>query len=210
MRTITKSKEPKEWTEYRLTPNTDYQSIPELRQSLLEEQGYICAYCMRRIPHKDRNSKEDSRIDHILSRENHPDKKLDYQNMVICCPGAISEDFHCDKSKGEKDVTFSLFNDSLVQTIKYHTKSGKIESSNPTWNTEINDILNLNNEKLKVNRQEALNGIIESLNGKHWKSVDIRKKLIEWDSKNKKGMFKPYCGIIVWYLNKKLRLIDER
>lgn len=210
MRKITKSKEPKEWTKYRLTPNTNYQSIPELRLSLLEEQGYICAYCMRRIPHKDGNSNEDSRIDHILSRENHPDKKLDYQNMVICCPGAISEDFHCDKSKGEKDITFSLFNDSLVQTIKYHTKSGKIESSNSTWNTEINDILNLNNKKLKVNRQEALNGVIESLTGKHWKSVDIRKKLIEWDSKNKKGMFKPYCGIIVWYLNKKLRLIDER
>ena len=39
---ITKNKEPKEWTEYRNTPGVDYQAIPELVQSLLKEQGYIC------------------------------------------------------------------------------------------------------------------------------------------------------------------------
>ena len=46
---ITKNKEPKEWTEYRNTPGVDYQAIPELVQSLLKEQGYICAYCMRAL-----------------------------------------------------------------------------------------------------------------------------------------------------------------
>lgn len=51
---ITKNKEPKEWTEYRNTPGVDYQAIPELIQSLLKEQGYICAYCMRRIPKQDK------------------------------------------------------------------------------------------------------------------------------------------------------------
>lgn len=205
MRKITKSKEPKEWTEYRLTPNVDYESIPELRKSLLQEQGYICAYCMRRIPHKDKNSNEDSRIDHILSRDNHPDKKLDYTNMVMCCPGAISKEFHCDKLKSEQDITFSLFDDSFIPTLKYSTKNGSIESNNPTWNKEINSILNLNNELLKANRLETLNGVISSLMGKQWTSADLRKKLEEWDNKNKKDKFKPYCGIVVWYLNKKLK-----
>ena len=72
---------------------------------------------MRRIPHKDKNSNENSRIDHILSRDKHPDMKLDYGNMVICCPGAISGNFHCDKFKGEEDITFSLFNDSFIQAV---------------------------------------------------------------------------------------------
>lgn len=205
MRKITKNKEPKEWTEYRLTPNVDYESIPELRKSLLQEQGYICAYCMRRIPNKDKNSNEDSRIDHILSRDNHPDKKLDYTNMVMCCPGAISKEFHCDKLKSEQDITFSLFDDSFIPTLKYSTKNGSIESTNPTWNKEINSILNLNNEILKANRLEALDGVICSLEGKQWTSSELRKKLEEWDNKDNKDEFKPYCGIVVWYLNKKLK-----
>lgn len=203
MRKIIKNKEPKEWTEYRLTPNVDYQSIPALRESLLQEQGYICAYCMRRIPHKDYNSNENSRIDHMLSRENHSDKKLEYQNMVICCPGAISDSFHCDKLKGEQDISFSLFDDLFISTLKYQTKTGKIESSNPVWDKEIDSILNLNNEILKANRLATLNGVIEALSSRHWTSGEIRKKLVEWDNKNKEGKFKPYCGIIIWFLNKK-------
>lgn len=205
MRKITKNKEPKEWTEYRLTPNVDYESIPELRKSLLQEQGYICAYCMRRIPHKDKNCNEDSRIDHILSRDKNQDKKLDYTNMVICCPGAISKEFHCDKLKGDQDITFSLFDDSFIPTLKYSTKNGSIKSTNPTWNKEMNSILNLNNEILKANRLETLNGVICSLAEKHWTSSELRKKLEEWDNKDKKDKFKPYCGIVVWYLNKKLK-----
>ena len=97
MRKIDKRPEPKVWVEYRQTPGAKYEAISELRSSLLEEQGYVCAYCMRRIPVKDRNSNETSRIEHVLSREKHPDRELDYHNMVICCPGAISSDFHCDK-----------------------------------------------------------------------------------------------------------------
>ena len=88
---IKKNPEPRKWLEYRSTPGVDYQSIPELVDSLLEEQGYICAYCMRRIPCKDRlykrdgktfvHTNEDHRIEHMLSRENHDDKKLDYSNI---------------------------------------------------------------------------------------------------------------------------------
>ena len=70
MKKIIKSKEPKEWTEYRLTPGVKYSPISELREALLKEQGYLCAYCMRRIPTKDGNSEETSRIEHLKSRKN--------------------------------------------------------------------------------------------------------------------------------------------
>ena len=109
---ITKNKEPKEWTEYRNTPGVDYQAIPELVQSLLKEQGYICAYCMRRIPTKDKIYKkdgvnfvytnEDHRVEHIKSREQHNDLKLDYTNMVVCCPGHIGAQDHCDRLKDQR------------------------------------------------------------------------------------------------------------
>jgi len=63
---INKKKEPIEWTKKKLTPNfTQYSAIPELRTALLEEQGHICAYCMRRIPVKDSNESETSKIEQI-------------------------------------------------------------------------------------------------------------------------------------------------
>ncbi|MCF2598074.1 hypothetical protein I6E10_04830 [Phocaeicola barnesiae] len=63
MRKIQKQPEPREWTEYRLTPGAHYEASSELRQALLEEQGYLCAYCMRRIPVHDVNSNETTRIE---------------------------------------------------------------------------------------------------------------------------------------------------
>jgi len=96
---INKGQEPNEWLQYRLTPGAKYEAIPELSGALLLEQGYICAYCMRRIPVKDKNSSETSRIDHIKCREHYPELELDYNNMIICCPGSIDSNFHCDRKK---------------------------------------------------------------------------------------------------------------
>ena len=208
MRKINKGNEPREWTEYKSTPNVKYQRIPELAAALLKEQGNICAYCMRRIPAKDTNSNETTRIDHKLSRENHDDLQLDYNNMVICCPGAITNDFHCDKSKGEEDVTIPLFEDNFVQTIEYDTSDGKIKSTNQTWNKEIDskEILNLNNKLLKRNRKEAITAAALTLNKTiPWRRSAIQKLITDWDNTDNEGNYKPYNGIVVWYLKKKLK-----
>src|SRR4051812_20262977 len=130
---IIKRQEPKAWTLKVATPGFDeYEPIPELREALLIEQGYICAYCMRRIPIKDKGVKEASKIEHILSRENRPDLQLDYTNMVICCPGFINGEDHCDKSKGSRSVTFLPHRPFLQLSISYHSKNGEIKSSNAT------------------------------------------------------------------------------
>ena len=208
MRKINKGNEPREWTEYKSTPNVKYQRIPELAAALLKEQGNICAYCMRRIPAKDTNSNETTRIDHKLSRENHDDLQLDYNNIVICCPGAITNDFHCDKSKGEEDVTIPLFEDNFVQTIEYDTSDGKIKSTNQTWNKEIDskEILNLNNKLLKRNRKEAITAAALTLNKTiPWRRSAIQKLITDWDNTDNEGNYKPYNGIVVWYLKKKLK-----
>lgn len=205
MRKIIKQAEPKEWTEHRLTFGADYEAKPELRESLLEEQGYICAYCMRRIPVRDKNSNESSRIDHILSREKHPDHKLDYRNMVICCPGAINNDFHCDKRKGEDDISFNLFDDSFFTTLSYKSKTGEIKSSDNESNCQIKEMLNLNNRLLMRNRLGVLRGVICVLDKVGWTVTNIKQQISNWDNKNAKGQYKEYNGIVLWYLNKKLK-----
>lgn len=207
MRKIVKSQEPQEWTQYRRTPDASFKSIPELVASLYREQGYICAYCMRRLPCKDPLSTENHRIEHIQSQTNYPDRKLDYSNLVACCPGNISGDiqYHCDKLKGDKDLSFTPFDDNFIETLSYSSKDGSIKSSNPQYDSEINDILNLNQVLLKKNRYATWKGVMNILNKKGWKAAQLSRFLKEWDDKDIDGRYKEYCGIVVYFLRRKLK-----
>ena len=226
---INKNKEPKEWTEYKSTPGVDYQAIPELVQSLLKEQGYICAYCMRRIPTKDKIYKndgvnfvytsEDHRIEHIKSRELHDDLKLDYTNMVVCCPGHIGMEDHCDRLKGAVDVSFSPMDKQFIDTIKY-SSNGTISSTNVVYDREMRDVLNLNTGLLRKNRHLMLTEVLSKINstckkGKNWnkKTLELflkkyNEKHSEKDEEGVKEKFYPYCGIVIWYLQKKLKTLE--
>jgi len=215
---INKGKEPLEWTAKCNTPDfTQYESIPALRQALLEEQGFICAYCMRQIPVKDLSENETSKIEHIKSRCDYPDLQLDYNNMLICCPGSIDGDSHCDKSKsvGAKDISFSLFNISDINSISYSSKDGTIKSTNPVIEHDINKVLNLNNKLLKANRLQTINGVIEVLNLKKWKKSECQLQLEKWKervTRNINGedvsVLRPYCGVVIHFLEKKLKQYD--
>lgn len=210
MRKINKSSEPKEWTEYRLTPGAVYQRNPQLAESLLQEQGYLCAYCMRRIPVSDSNSSETTRIDHVLSRDIHPDLTLDYSNMAICCPGAINSSFHCDKLKKSADITFDLYHDAFFETLSYKSQDGAICSSNAVYNNEINQLLNLNNPLLKANRLSAWKGVKQYLDKAGWNLAKINEQLRNWESKDHEGRYKEYCGIVLFYLQKrKKRMLSK-
>lgn len=217
---INKNKEPKEWTEYRNTPGADYKAIPELVDSLLREQGYICAYCMRRIPckdnlcKKDRLTQEDHRVEHIKSRKLHDDLKLDYNNMVMCCPGHIGSEDHCDRLKGEKDISFSPLDKNFIATVKYRS-DGTILSTDTTCNDEMNKILNLNTELLRKNRYNMLTEVIKEINskcknGQSWNKKRLTTYLRKYGEKHaakneERAEYYPYCGIVVWFLKKKLQ-----
>lgn len=204
---INKGTEPVEWTAMKATPGfTEYEPIPELRDALLIEQGYICAYCMRRIPAKDVKVDATSKIEHIKSQDDRPDLQLNYANMAICCPGNLNDEAHCDKLKGGNSVSFNLHTQALQQSIEYTSKDGFISSTNTTWDKEMNDLLNLNHTMLRANRKEALWGVIEYLNAVNWTTQTINNKLNQWRQLNAQGKYFEFCGIIIWYLEKKLRV----
>ena len=138
---INKNSEPHSWTERRMTPGASYEPTPDLRKALLDEQGYICAYCMRRISDNTPDTAGSmSKIEHILSQDNHEDKQMEYSNMVICCDGDIDGNgLHCDSSKGSKDLACSPLSPSAMATIKYHPSDGLIKSTNPIYDDEINN-----------------------------------------------------------------------
>ncbi len=62
--------EPDTWKAFKITPGVNYAPSDDLRNALLVEQGYICAFCMRTIPLSQRDPSEDetSKIAHIKSK----------------------------------------------------------------------------------------------------------------------------------------------
>lgn len=112
---IRKSAEPKEWTEYKNIPGVQFSGILALQESLYREQGYLCAYCERRIPVRDKMSTEDHRIEHWHCRDKYPDEVFSYGNLLMCCPGQIGGgESHCDVRKGNDIIEWSPLKRSVL------------------------------------------------------------------------------------------------
>ena len=218
MRKIDKRPEPQEWKAFRETEGVRYQPIPALVDALLEEQGFICAYCERRIPHKDAPGGEDHRIDHLIpqmkARRAGDASDLDYDNMVICCPGNIANDkkyYHCDKYKGSRDLNISPLNSGMMGTIRF-TVSGRVKSTDPQLDVELNKGgLNLNNDFLLQHRQEAWLTVASKLSEIGWTKKHVANVLAIWESKHtimynekERQAYYPFCSMICFMLRKKL------
>lgn len=210
MRLIVKGEEPEEWKEYRQTPGADYEAKKCLRTALYKEQGGICAYCMQRL---DNELKEcvvtSNRIEHIQSREKHDDLKLVYTNMVMCCKGLAKEGrvdhVFCDRKKDCKDIHFSPLDSRFINSLSYDRSNGRISSTDAAWQRDMDIVLNLNDKLLMANRTAALKAIKQQLGAKQWKVSQIKSLIEYYENPNSTGLYQPFCGMIVWYLKKKLK-----
>ena len=61
----------------------------KLREALLEDQGYICCYCGKRIKDDD-----NTRIEHLKPKSNHKHLTFDYANLLASCQGATKNVIH--------------------------------------------------------------------------------------------------------------------
>lgn len=213
---INKGKEPAEWILERTTPGMTYEDAKKdvLRLALLEEQGGLCAYCMRRISFTTGKTTS-TRIEHVKPQalsiaEGKSWETLSYGNMVLCCDGDIDGNgtFHCDRSKEDRIISFKPFDQTVMDTISYSSNKGTIKSSNKDYDRDFNKILNLNHPKLEISRLAVIKGLVTELGRKKiWKKRDLIDKLNYYSTPKANGKFHEYCGVIIWYLNKKIRQI---
>jgi uncharacterized protein (TIGR02646 family) len=236
MKNIIKGKEPSSLTEYRCSLKEENISNPksarsifdnypdkskELKKSLLEEQGFICCYCMQRIEHK-----STTKIEHFKPISIYPRKALDYKNLFVACNGvtSISNDVdknkihHCDTSKGDCESKQRTNANKCNLTInppdceKYitgYSHHGEIEFLDAVEN-DINEILNLNNHILKRNRVNTLKAVITEINKitksrkSLWKVNTIKNKIKHYKDRDSHGKYKPYCQVVIYSLEKRL------
>ena len=203
MRNITKNHEPHSLTEHRKQPHADYQNYvqkDDLRQSLLDEQRGLCCYCMSRI----RPTNDGMKIEHWHCRENYPGEQLDYQNLLGAClgnQGAKPGEQHCDTRKGNQDLSVNPADPACdVERLICFLGDGRITSDDKDVDRELNEILNLNWDRLVNNRRAVLDSFKERL-GKAPLKPD--RELPKWDGTDG-GELPEFSQVIVYWLRKKL------
>lgn len=219
---VKRGKEPNSLLEFRKkNPDADYEDMPSsvrayVREQMWNEQKHLCAYCMRRI-----DSPSVVRMEHCRPR--HPkdeivhDKKatLDFKWMLGVCygnslvKGVKDEDMTCDAHRKNTELTINPFDEVSVRKIKYKA-DGSIYSEDEEINKDVTDTLNLNCPALslpltrKKVLSEAQKRIVQKCAGK---SQDAYVHELErtYTSLVQERNLTPYCGIIISWLEGKLK-----
>ena len=141
---------------------------PVLR-ALVAEQGYLCAYCMRRIRSKEQEKGSLATIEHILPQHeqgvHHVDSSVDYRNILAVCDGhAGGAETTCDKHRGNSVLTVNPLKPETLTSIRYGS-DGRIYADNESVNNDLDVTLNLNapGTSLRENRKAVMDGINQAL-----------------------------------------------
>lgn len=222
---IQKASEPELLIKYRYQPNARFDDMDsdvkkQLRESLLKEQGHLCAYCMRRIDAKN------VKIEHFEART--AENELQYHNLLAVCKGGDGgpvEARSCDTKKGNRPIFVNPLNKSDMNRI-YYNNSGEVHSyditeydfeyqdSNGKYHTgyttpdqDIRESLNLNYENgaPMLGRKTALRKfqkLLHPYKDKKSKRVFLEKMKKKYSEQGE--YLEPYIGIVRWYIEKKL------
>jgi uncharacterized protein (TIGR02646 family) len=205
---IIKKTEPRLLTEYRLRPGAVYDGPmftpvkDAIRKALLNEQGCICAYCMQRIHDNHLTTK----IEHWHSQ--HSD--LDYRMLLACCDGGHGNppaQQHCDTHKGNNPLNFNPANLAVhVEDYIRYTADGLIRSDNELMQSDL-AALNLNTPKLVRYRKEVFQAVTDELNKDNNQRTfqEIKRLIVKWRSRNRANEAKPFCGVAIYALQKRLK-----
>ncbi|MBQ5564450.1 MAG: hypothetical protein IIT39_13845 [Clostridia bacterium] len=179
----------------------------ELKQVLLEEQGYKCAYCMSNI------SMSNSTIEHYIPRNGtngDMSLSLDYRNLFAVCDttrGCPEEEQTCDVKKGDKLLHIDPRLQEHIDTI-YYDRSGYIRSSfsagAENFDDDLNQILNLNSRQLLNNRVSAWKTLMQRMNKKKdktWTADFIHKYIDKLSGSDDRTA---YSGFLVYLLKQRV------
>ena len=212
---IQKGPEPASLTQYRCQPHSYYDGYShkdELREALLRDQGYLCAYCMRRI----RNDRDTMKIEHwkAQSKLGTEAEKLDFQIMLgVCdgCRGSKDKYTTCDEHRHESDLHVNPLERSMMETI-FYDRDGKIKSDVKQFDDDLNIVLNLNCEqapsRIVENRKaiykEFMKQLAELQKTGKWKASTLRKILQQYEQLED-GQKQEYVGVPIYLIQKYLK-----
>ena len=228
MKHVVKTGEPqsfKNWKNLvRATAEEDYRRLQnpekgEVKDALLKEQGFICAYTMRRI------GTESSHIEHIKpeskcrsdiaeGRESVTD--LDYSNMLACYPkksakkkykyGAPLKDDWWEMEG--RDFISPL--DAICENLFRYDKNGNILAVNGDDKaTKTIEVLALDHDSLRDDRKSAIQEFLYGPNGASALSSKKTERAIQEILQLRSGKFTPFCVAIKHSLEDHLKFLAK-
>ncbi len=186
-----------------------YENKEELREALLRDQGYLCAYCMRRIE----NDRETMKIEHWRAQRELKSEaeKLDFKIMLAVCDGCRgSRDRYttCDEHRHGDKLFVNPLDKDMMKTISYD-RNGKIKSGDARIDRDLNQVLNLNcvqaTSRIVQNREAIYKECKRQLKkiqqtGK-WTRSTLKQVLQKYEQ-TENGYKKEYLGVPVYLLNR--------
>lgn len=197
MKHIIKQDEPQEFIDWKALANEDWQpSYGDLsgptkqvvKTALMQEQGYICCYCERRL------SDDDSHIEHFRPQSMKGVDPLDFGNMLCSCQNILErgEPRHCGNHKGywfDAMLIVSPLDPTCEQRFHF-TGDGRISpaKSDDLGATTTITKLALDHPKLDDMRRKAIEPFLDETLTEH----DFRTFVtgyLTWDEEGKFGEF---------------------
>jgi len=86
-----------------------------------------------------------------------------------------------------------------------YTGDGRIVSSDPVFDAELNDVLNLNLAFLMNNRKATLTAFQNLLGRGRLSRPSLEKLLRQWNGEEDAGEISPFCQVVVYWLRKRLK-----
>ena len=208
MRTITKEIEPASLATHRCTSHADYANYTDkdtLRLYLVREQRGLCCYCLSRI----RPAGDAMKIEHWHSQDEFPAEQLDYSNLLGACLGGAGqpdEQQHCDTRKGNSLLSRNPANPAhRVEGFVRYEPGGRIVSDDAAFNSELENVLNLNAAFLKNNRKATLDGFHQALSKRgELQRITLERWLCDWNGETHTNELRPFCQVVVYWLRKRL------
>ena len=200
MRHITKTAPPQEFDEYLKTPDVSFDGlsgVPKeaLRQRLLEDQGYICCYCGRRI-----DNDKHTKIEHIKCQKNYKHLALCFKNMLASCDGGEQDradrilpkhKVHCDAKKANEDIPISPLDEKIEDYVMFFP-DGTIKGKGDIGK-ELIRILGLDTDFLTIQRRNAIKNY-KVLPVSDWQTEVERLKI-----KCSDGKYEEFCFVLQSY-----------
>lgn len=173
-------------------------------QALLAEQHGLCAYTLRRI------DLDCAHIEHVLPRSQHPDKTLDWANLLACFPGPQQGCAFGAKHKDAYDPARSPFvsptEKKTEQLFRYHS-TGEIAGLNDAAkHTASEAVLNLNHVSLVNDRRAKIQGALRQRPS----AADARRRAERLRTPDANGQLEPYCVALAQVLEHYAQQLEAR
>lgn len=206
--------EPRTLVETRSTPGATFDGCNknDIRKALLLEQGYLCAYCMRRINNKLKKGKPNTRIEHYLAQSTDENLRMNYSNMLGVCDGNEGQPehlLHCDQSRKNTRLSINPLDPRCEDLVQYRA-DGKLYSRSEDIDEELKTILRLNNENLVKGRRQAIDTARDAMmkrsrgrTSQSFSRSSLTREIAKWKSKKNQRHI-PFCQAAIAYLEKKL------